>query len=180
MISRWPLFLGLINRWFNSWSCQLCATWLGCTLNICYYATYVHIYSGPRLDLGSDLWVWIRKWCWDLADVTLHDEGTNSIIFDKVYRAIPCNVAVQVTPRSGQICSQCNLRYLVAKFATNARRSREMCFSLICQNICIKLFITHALFTGRRKIDNMINQIFSMHTFLQHMTVAINSAGSGS
>ena len=45
--------------------------------------------------------------CWDLTDVTLADEDTNSILTDNANRAIQGNEAMQV----GQ---------LVAKFATEA------------------------------------------------------------
>ena len=39
----------------------------------------------------------------NLTDVTLADEDTNSILTDKVNRAIQCNVAMQVAPSGDQI-----------------------------------------------------------------------------
>ena len=41
--------------------------------------------------------------CWDLTDVTLADEDTNSILTDNANRAIQGNVAMQVAPSGGQI-----------------------------------------------------------------------------
>ena len=40
---------------------------------------------------------------WDLTDVTLADEDTNSIPTDFVNWTIPGNMAMQVTPPGGQI-----------------------------------------------------------------------------
>ena len=73
----------------------------------------------------------------DFTDVTLADEDTNSILADNAKREIQRNEAMQViktnasgaiwwpnlllmqvAPSSGQICSQCKWRHLVAKFAT--------------------------------------------------------------
>ena len=55
----------------------------------------------------------VRPSCSDLTDVTLADEGTNSIQSNGVNRAILGNVAMQVEP-------PVKWRYLVGKFANNA------------------------------------------------------------
>ena len=57
----------------------------------------------------SDVW-------FDLTDVTLADEETNSILSDNAKRAIQGNEAMQVM----QTGDQCKWRHLVAKFASNA------------------------------------------------------------
>ena len=56
----------------------------------------------------------------NLTDVTLADEGTNSILTDNANRAIQGNVAMHVTLPGGQLWNQCKWCHLVAKFATNA------------------------------------------------------------
>ena len=43
--------------------------------------------------------------CWNLTDVTLADEDTNSILTDNANRAFQGNVAMQVAPSGGQICN---------------------------------------------------------------------------
>ena len=40
-----------------------------------------------------------------VPDVALADEDTNSILTDNANRAIQCNVEMQVTQSSGQICN---------------------------------------------------------------------------
>ena len=59
-----------------------------------------------RVNLGSDLWVWmsVRPWatCWDLTDVTLADEDTNSILNDNANRAIQGNEAMQLMQTGDQ------------------------------------------------------------------------------
>ena len=55
--------------------------------------------------------------------MTLADEDTNSILTDNANRAIQGNVAMHVTLPGGQLWNQCKWCHLVAKFATNARRS---------------------------------------------------------
>ena len=51
-----------------------------------------------QVYLGSDLWVSVFKRPFaDLADATLADEDTNSILSDNANRAIQGNVAMQVT-----------------------------------------------------------------------------------
>ena len=42
---------------------------------------------------------------WDLTDVTLADEDTNSIQTDDVNMEIQRKVAVQMVPSGGQICN---------------------------------------------------------------------------
>ena len=57
-------------------------------------------------SLGPDVRHWLRETpCWDLTDVTLADEDTNSILTDNANRAIQGNVAMQVTQPGGQICN---------------------------------------------------------------------------
>ena len=57
----------------------------------------------------SDLCVWSLKLserrCVNLTDVTLTDEDINSILTDNTDRAIPGNVAMQVTQPCGQVCN---------------------------------------------------------------------------
>ena len=79
-------------------------------------------------SMGPDVRQWVRqRGCWDLTDVTLADEDTNSILTDNGNRAIQGNTAwwsnvepIQVVPLVGQICNLYKWRHLVAKFATNA------------------------------------------------------------
>ena len=54
---------------------------------------------------------------WDLTDVTLADEDTNSIQTDD-NKAIQGNVAMQAGPPDGQICNWCKKPYLLVKCAT--------------------------------------------------------------
>ena len=73
-----------------------------------HHCCWCHFYR-TQVSLGSDLWVLISvrqtRLCWDLTDVTLADEDSNSIPTDDVNRAIPGNVAMQVAPHNGQICN---------------------------------------------------------------------------
>ena len=58
-----------------------------------------------QVSLGSDLWVLISQTeglCWDLTDVTLADEDSNSIPTSDVNRAFQSNMAMQVAPCDGQ------------------------------------------------------------------------------
>ena len=71
---------------------------------------WVRAFYRTQVNLGSDLWVrmFVRpRPLWNLTDVTLADEDTNSILTDNANRAIQGNVAMQ----------WCNL---VANFANNA------------------------------------------------------------
>ena len=83
--------------------------------NSYFYRTQVY--------LGSDLCVWmsVQDLFWDLTDVTLADEDTNSIQTDDANKAIQGNVAMQVALPGGQICNWCKQGHLMAKFATDAR-----------------------------------------------------------
>ena len=57
-----------------------------------------------QVNLGSDLWVRMsvtKRAFVDLADVTLADEDTNSILTENTNRAIQGNVAMQVTQQVG-------------------------------------------------------------------------------
>ena len=69
----------------------------------------------------------VSKWpFWDLTDVTLADEDTNSILTDSADRAIQGNVTIQVMQPGGQLWNQCKLNkykwcYLVTQFPTDAR-----------------------------------------------------------
>ena len=67
--------------------------------NLCFYETHVY--------MGSDLWVLVSVslYFWDLTDVTLADEDTNSILTDNANRAFQRNVAMQVTQAGGKICN---------------------------------------------------------------------------
>ena len=74
-----------------------------------------------QVALGFDFWVQLSKrGLWELTDVTLADEGTNSILTDITNRAIQGNVAMQVTQPGGQVCNFCRLRHLMANIRTNA------------------------------------------------------------
>ena len=57
------------------------------------------IFIGPRspgpIYVSGCNWV-TELGLWNLTDVTLADEDTNSILTDKVNRTIQCNVAMQV------------------------------------------------------------------------------------
>ena len=60
------------------------------------------IFFRTQVYLGSDLWVQVSLseyktllTCWDLTDVTLADEDTNSILMDNANRAFQGNVAIQ-------------------------------------------------------------------------------------
>ena len=53
---------------------------------------------------------------WNLTDVTLADEDTNSILTDNANRVIPGNVAMHVTQPGGQLWKQCKWRHLMTKF----------------------------------------------------------------
>ena len=75
-----------------------------------------------QVNLGSDLWVWMSVThtpLWNLTDVTLADEETNSILTDNANRAIQGNVAMQVMQSGGQIRKQCKWRLLMTKIWTN-------------------------------------------------------------
>ena len=82
---------------------------------------------GPRYTWGPIFGSW--TWCnwlttkrfWDLTDVTLTDEDTNSIQTDDANKAIQGNVAMHLAPPGGQICNWCKQGHLMAKFATDAR-----------------------------------------------------------
>ena len=79
-----------------------------------------------QVNLGSDLWVRMSVRptpLWNLTDVTLVDEDTNSILTDNANRAIQAN-ALQcgnaVNQYAGQLCEQCKWCHLMTKFWTNA------------------------------------------------------------
>ena len=75
-------------------------------------------------DPGKPLWVRMSitpRRCWDLTDVTLADEDSNSIPTDNANRAIQGNLTMQVTRPGGQLWKQCKWRHLMTKFWTNAR-----------------------------------------------------------
>ena len=65
-----------------------------------YFGNSHQFLSDPGLLVRSMclvLWKWVSKTpFWNLTDVTLADEDTNSILTDKVNRAIQGNVAMQV------------------------------------------------------------------------------------
>ena len=57
------------------------------------------IFIRPHVYIGSELCVLVSPTtipCWDLTDVTLADEDTNSILTDNAKRAIQGNEAMQV------------------------------------------------------------------------------------
>ena len=64
------------------------------------------LFIGPRCPWGPIYGSWSLKLttrlCWDLTDVTLADEDSNSTPADVVNRAILGNVAMQVAPPGGQ------------------------------------------------------------------------------
>ena len=71
------------------------------------------IFIGPRCPWGP-IYGWICPWvsetpCWNLTDVTLADQATNSIPNDKGNRAM------QVTQSGGQLWNQCKWRHLMTK-----------------------------------------------------------------
>ena len=77
-----------------------------------------HFYR-TQVSLGSDLWVRFslaKRRLWNLTDVTLADEDTNSILTDNANRVIPGNVAMHVTQPGGQLWKQCKWRHLMTKF----------------------------------------------------------------
>ena len=79
-------------------------------------------FIGPRCP-WSDLWIRLsltERRFWNLTDVTLADEDTNSILTDNANRAIQGNVAMHVTLPGGQLWNQCKWCHLVAKIGTNA------------------------------------------------------------
>jgi len=99
------------------------------------------IFIGPRCPWGPIYGSGCLKLSelplWNLTDMTLADEDTNSILTDNSNRAIQGNVAsdstnassaiwwpnlqpMQVAQSDGQICNQCKWRHLVAKFTTKA------------------------------------------------------------
>ena len=58
-------------------------------------------FPGPIYGSGCH---WLTETpCWDLTDVTLSDEDTDSILTDNANRTIQGNVAMQVTQTGGQI-----------------------------------------------------------------------------
>ena len=94
----WPCpMVGLMFRYF--WKKNLLWLWVG-----------MDIFIGPRCPWGPIYGSWcqsVSQWlhprlCWDLTDVTLADEDSNSIPTDDVNRAFLGNVAMQVAPPGGQ------------------------------------------------------------------------------
>ena len=60
-------------------------------------------------SLGLDVTHWLTDTTfWDLTDVTLADQDTNSILTEKANRAIQGNVAMQTTQSGGQLWNQCH------------------------------------------------------------------------
>ena len=85
--------------------------------------SHMYIFIGPRCPWGPiygsgslKLTHSLSYLCADLTDVTLADEDTNSILTDNANKAIQGNAAMQVAPSGGQICNQCKMCHLVAKF----------------------------------------------------------------
>ena len=58
--------------------------------------------------------------CWDLTDVTLADEDTNSIVADDANKAIQDNLVMQVAPPGVKILNHGKWCHLMAKFAADA------------------------------------------------------------
>ena len=56
---------------------------------------------------------------WNFTELTLADEDTDSILTDNANWAIQGNVAMQVTQHCGQLCKQWKWHNLVTKFWTN-------------------------------------------------------------
>ena len=72
--------------------------------------------------MGADVTNSVRTTClWNLIDVTLTDEDTNSMQTDDANKAIQSNVAMQVAPPGGKICNWCKQGHPMAEFATDAR-----------------------------------------------------------
>ena len=74
-----------------------------------FYRTQVSLVRSMGLVVSNWLTDWLTDWlsipCWDLTDVTLADEDTNSIIIDNANRTFQRNVAMQVTQAGGKICN---------------------------------------------------------------------------
>ena len=125
-----------------------CPTCASCQFILCLRVCFFY---RTQVNLGSDLWVRLsvrETPLWNLTDVTLADEDTNSILTDNANGAIQGNVAMQwrnlvanfgsnasgaswwpnfepmqVVPLGDPICNWCEWCLLVAKFAISANSS---------------------------------------------------------
>ena len=128
----WTFFL---LQFFFFWNTSLCLI-QKCTLHEVKHKSCIKCMGGipftssqysfyrTQVSLGSDLWVLMSvhtRLCWDLTDVTLADEDSNSIPTSDVNRAFLGNVAMQVAPSDGQHWIKCKWHHLVTKLVTNSR-----------------------------------------------------------
>ena len=104
-----PTFLPIVNLWPSTAS-QILGWWLHrliisyriYSFDMCHIIEYLY---RTLTYLGSGCHSLAIRPCWNLTDVTLADEETNSIITHDTNRAIPGNIAVQVAPPNGQRCT---------------------------------------------------------------------------
>ena len=81
-----------------------------------------------------------KRRLWNLTDVTLADEYTNSILTDNANRAFQGNVAMQVTQAGGQLWNQAMQvtwpdGQILNRFATNQKCILKRNTNLISRNI---------------------------------------------
>ena len=115
-ISDWKYWSDYVRTEFQCVDSTL--QWEGSSQNIGWQELF-HLskyFHRTQVNLGSNLWVQMfvsNIPCWDLTDVTLADEDTNSILTDNANGAIQGNGAIwwpilqlmQVAPSGGQICN---------------------------------------------------------------------------
>ena len=89
----------------------MAGTWLGLRNESFFLAKNFRFLSRKSVFIGprctwSDLWVPIsvsKRGCWNLTDLTLADQATNSIQADNTNMAIQGNVAMEMTQPGGQL-----------------------------------------------------------------------------